>query len=128
MLFLLFFSVPLSFSVLASFIFMFFVSASSKQKKRDYISSYYYLFFLIKCKYCIDQKGAGDQQYKEKDRRPLTKTKSRQGCWEQKATGTDSLELPIRMPSLKKRKPKEQTPLDNQKAMGTYSLEQAKQS
>jgi hypothetical protein len=45
MLFLLFFSVPLSFSVLASFIFMFFVSASSKQKKRDYISSYYYLFF-----------------------------------------------------------------------------------
>jgi hypothetical protein len=43
MLFLLFFSVPLSFSVFASFIFMFFVSASSKQKKRDYISSYYYL-------------------------------------------------------------------------------------
>jgi len=47
MLFLLFFSVPLSFSVLASCIFMFFVSASSKQKKRDYISSYYYLFFFL---------------------------------------------------------------------------------
>jgi hypothetical protein len=42
--------------------------------------------------------------------------------------GTDSLELPLRMPSLKKRKPKEQTPLDNQKAMGTGSLEKAKQS
>jgi hypothetical protein len=102
---------------------------------KESISLYFFFFltessffFLIKCKYCIDQKGAGDQQYKEKDQRPLTKTKSRQGCWEQKATGTDSLELPIRMPSLKKRKPKEQTPLDNQKAMGTDSLEQAKQS
>jgi hypothetical protein len=96
-----------------------------KQKKKWVVfqMTCFLIFFLIKCKYCIDQKGAGDQQYKEKDQRPLTKTKARQGCWEQKATGTDSLELPLRMPSLKKRKPKEQTPLDNQKAMGTGSLE-----
>jgi len=43
-----------------------------KQKKLQYKYTSYqkdwelFLFFLIKCKNIIDQKGAGDQQYKEK--------------------------------------------------------------
>jgi len=44
-----FFSVPLSFPVFA-FIFLFFVSASSKQKKdkkKGYISSYYFILCLL---------------------------------------------------------------------------------
>jgi hypothetical protein len=44
-----FFSVPLSFSVFA-FIFLFFVSASSKQKKtnkKGFISYYYFIFYLL---------------------------------------------------------------------------------
>jgi len=34
-------------------------------------------FFLIKCKNIIDQKGAGDQQYKEKGTKSLDQIKSK---------------------------------------------------
>jgi len=63
-----------------------------------------------------------------KGSKTLDQDKNKTGMLGTERTGTDSLKLPIHMPSLKKRKPKEQTPLDNQKAMGTGSLEQAKQS
>ena len=55
--------------------------------------SFYYTFFLIKCKYCIDQKEqdklavqAGNQQYKKdiqiqaKGTGSLEQTKARQAC------------------------------------------------
>jgi hypothetical protein len=63
-----------------------------------------FFFFLIKCKYCIDQKEAGDQQYKEKGTKSLDQSKSKT--------------------SLLNKRQREQTPLLNRKTKGTDSLDQ----
>jgi hypothetical protein len=40
-----------------------------------------FFFFLIKCKNIIDQKGVGDQQYREKGTKSLDQIKARQAYW-----------------------------------------------
>jgi hypothetical protein len=66
--------------------------------------SSFFFFFFIKCKYCIDQKEAGDQQYKEKGTKSLDQSKSKT--------------------SLLNKRQREQTPLLNRKTKGTDSLDQ----
>jgi hypothetical protein len=65
---------------------------------------------LIKCKYCIDQKLAGDQQYKEKGSKTLDQDKNKTGMLGTERTGTDSLKLPIHMPSLRKENQRNRLP------------------
>jgi hypothetical protein len=83
----------------------------------------WFLFFFIKCKNCIDQKEAGDQQYKEKGTKVPWPNQKQDKLAEQKAKGTDSLVQTISKARLLNRKAKGTDSLKR----GTESLEQPKQ-